>query len=30
MTNTMTHRHLADEIRELAQEKNAVILAHNY
>ncbi len=30
MTSTMTHRHLADEIRELAQEKNAVILAHNY
>jgi quinolinate synthase len=30
MTNTMTHRSLADEIRELAQEKNAVILAHNY
>jgi quinolinate synthase len=30
MTNTMTHHHLADEIRELAQEKNAVILAHNY
>ena len=30
MTTAMTHRHLADEIRELAQEKNAVILAHNY
>ena len=30
MTDTMTHRQLADEIRELAQEKNAVILAHNY
>jgi len=30
MTSTMTHRHLADEIRALAEEKNAVILAHNY
>jgi quinolinate synthase len=30
MTALATDRHLADEIRELAREKNAVILAHNY
>jgi quinolinate synthase len=30
MSATMTDHQLAEEIRELAREKNAVILAHNY
>ena len=30
MSTTMNDRQLAEEIRELARERNAVILAHNY